>query len=95
MHPLRGTRTCPEAALFFLDCSSLVSASSPFPDWQMLESALWNPGKVMETEIYFLQTRNGGHRKVSVPRSPTGPSWFQSQVLYVRGQDHRKVIRKG
>ena len=26
----------------------------------------------METEVYFLQTRNGGHRKASVPRSPTG-----------------------
>ena len=26
----------------------------------------------MKAEAYFLQTRNGGHRKVSVPRGPTG-----------------------
>ena len=26
----------------------------------------------METEVYFLQTRNGGPRRASVPRSPTG-----------------------
>ena len=29
----------------------------------------------MEARIYSLQTRNGGHRKVSVPRSPTGSCW--------------------
>ena len=27
---------CPKAALLFLDCSALVSASTPFPDWQCL-----------------------------------------------------------
>ena len=28
---------CPKAALLSLDCSSLVSASPGFPDWQLLE----------------------------------------------------------
>ena len=71
---------CPKAALLFLDCSSLVSASPPFPDQQLFEPALWNSGEVMEAEVYSLQTRNGGHRKTSIPRSPAGsclvsPGW--------------------
>ena len=63
---------CPKPALLCPDCSSLVSASPPFPDQQLFESALWNSGKVMEAGVYSLQTRNTGHRKDSVPRSPTG-----------------------
>ena len=66
---------CPKAALLFLGFSSFVSASPPFPDQQLLESALWNSGKVMEAGVCSLQTRNGRHRKVSVPRSPTGSCW--------------------
>ena len=41
---------CPKAALLFLDFSSLVSASPPFPDEQLFELALWNSGKVKEAE---------------------------------------------
>ena len=40
----------PKAALLFLDCSSLVSASPPFPDSQLVEAALGNSGKVTEVE---------------------------------------------
>ena len=64
--------SCLKAALLFLGCSSLVSASPPFPDWQLFESALWGSGKVMEAGACSLQTRNMGHRKASMPRSPTG-----------------------
>ena len=64
---------CPRAELLFLGCSSLVSASPPFPDEQLFKYALWNSGKVIEAGGCSLQTRNGGHRKASVPRSPTGP----------------------
>ena len=52
--------------------SFLVSASPPFLDQQLFESALWDSGKVMEAGVCSLQTRNGGPRKVSLPRSPTG-----------------------
>ena len=31
---------CPKAALLFLGCSSFVSASLPFPDWQLFERLL-------------------------------------------------------
>ena len=58
--PGEETRTLSKAALWFLDCSSLVSAAPPFPDQQLLEPALWNSGKVMEAEAYSLKTRNGG-----------------------------------
>ena len=40
----------PKAALLFLDCSSLVSASPPFPDQQLSEPARLNSEKVMEAE---------------------------------------------
>ena len=63
---------CPKSALLFIDCFSLVSAFPPFPDIQLFESAFWNSGNVMEAEGYSLQTRNGGHSKASIPRSPTG-----------------------
>ena len=39
---------CPKAVLLFLDYSSLVSASSPFPNLELFELAHWNSGKVME-----------------------------------------------
>ena len=38
----------------------------------LFKSAFQNSGKVMEAEVCFLQIRNGGHRKSSMPRSPTG-----------------------
>ena len=45
----------PKAALLFLDFSSLVTVSPPFPNQQLFEPALWNSGKIMEAEAYFLQ----------------------------------------
>lgn len=51
---------CPKASVFFIDWSFLVSASPPFPDQQLFEPALWNSGKVMEAETYFLKPRNRG-----------------------------------
>ena len=62
----RSQDPAPKAALLSLDSSSLVSASPPFPDWQLPF------GKVLEAEAYSLKTRNEGHRKPSVPRSPRG-----------------------
>ena len=38
----------------------------------LFRSAFQNSAKVMEAEGCFLQIRNGGHRKSSMPRSPTG-----------------------
>ena len=52
----------------------LVSASPPFPDQQLFEPILGTQGRSWTlTEVYCLQTRNGGHRKAFVSRSPTGP----------------------
>ena len=44
--PWEGTRTLPQGCTTVYDCSSFLSASPPFPDYQLFESALWNPGKV-------------------------------------------------
>ena len=41
---------CSKAILLFLGCSSLVSASPPFPDQQLFESAFWDTGKVLNVE---------------------------------------------
>ena len=54
----------------------LVSASSPLPDLHLLEPAFWSSGKVLETETYSLQVRNGGHRKGFMPRNPQDPAQF-------------------
>ena len=51
---------CPQAALLFLACSSLVSASSPFPD--CLNLPFGPQGR----------SRNGEPRKALVLRSPIG-----------------------
>ena len=77
---------CPKAPLLFLDCSSLVSVSPPFPDEQLFELALWNSGTVMEAEAYSLKARNGGHRKACVSRSPTGSG---SISFWARGTEFR------
>ena len=72
--PEREPGSCPRAVLLFLNCSSLVFASPSFCDQQLSEPVPRNSGKVLEAEQgHFLRTRNGGHRKVFVPRSPTGP----------------------
>ena len=62
---------CPKATLLFLDASSFASAFLPFLEKQMFESALWNSGRSRRlNEAYFLQTRNGGHRKDLYPGGP-------------------------
>ena len=55
------------------------------------------------SEVHFLRTRNGGHRKAFVPRSPTGPCSVSEEPLFsgsqsatlcqagrVRAGEHRK-----
>ena len=49
-----------KAAPLFLDCSSSVSASSPFPDLQLFEHTLWNSGKVVEAEWRPFPTEETG-----------------------------------
>ena len=65
--------SCPKAALLSIDGSSLVSVSPPFQVEQLFEPALWTSGKVTEAEAYSRKTRNGGHSKACIPRSPIGP----------------------
>ena len=68
---------CPKAALFFRDCSSLVSASPPFP----VEQLPFRAWKAMEAETPSLKTRNGGHRKSCVPQALQGPAQFQHEEM--------------
>ena len=78
----------PKAALLFLGCPFLVSASVLFPDWQRFKSALWNSEKVMEAGVYSLQ-ETGGHGKVSVSRSPSGSflvSWVEVGLLIKKSE---------
>ena len=49
-------------APWIFDGSSLVSASLPFPDEQLLEPALWNSGKTMEAERGLFPREMGGHK---------------------------------
>ena len=61
---------CLKAAL---DCFCLVSASPPFPNEQLLESAPWNSGKGMEAEWRLLDYRSnqrGGRQKGLVQGAP-------------------------
>ena len=54
---LETDQSCPKAALLFPGCSSLLSASAPFPDHPPLESSLWDSGKLVECGVRSLQTR--------------------------------------
>ena len=76
---------CPEAALMFLGCSSLVSASPLFPDQQLFELALWHSGKVLEAKAYLFPTHRKWpgvgegwwrHRKLQCTGAPQGPAGF-------------------
>ena len=58
----RNQDPAPKEHFCFLISPSL-SPQPPFPDQQLPEPVLWNSGKVKEARI---------HRKVFVPRSPTG-----------------------
>ena len=80
--PWGGTRTLPQgciiASWLLLPCFHILL----FPDWQLFEPALWNSGvgSWRLNEAYFLQTRNGGHRKAFVSRAPQGPAGFQREL---------------
>ena len=54
-------------AWLILPCLCTLS----LPRSTALEPALWNSVKVMEVGAYSQQTGKGGHRKDSMPRSPT------------------------
>ena len=72
--PWEEPGSCPKAVLSFLDCCSLVFLSPSFPDQHYLNVPLWTQGKLWRlNEAHFLKSRNGGHRKASGLRSPTGP----------------------
>ena len=55
----------------------------------------------MAAGVYSLQTRNGGHGKASVLRSPTGPAKFQLQititdviVMEIFGEHYQNVTQR-
>lgn len=58
---------------------SLTSASSPVPDWQLLRSALWNPGRSPRlNEAYSPQARAGDTEGLFLSRSPRGLHGFRT-----------------
>ena len=62
---------CPKAALLFLLTAPPLS---PGPLPSRISICLNLQGRSWRlNEAYFLLSRNGGHRKAFVPRSPTGP----------------------
>ena len=61
---------CPKTALLFLDCSSLISASSPFSDQHLFEFGTQGRSQRLN-KTYFLQTKDREHRKAFMSRSPT------------------------
>ena len=68
---------CSKAALLFFDYSSLSLHPLPSSISNCLNLPFGTQGRSWRlNEAYFLQTRNGGHRKGFGPRSPTGPAWF-------------------
>lgn len=91
---------CPKAALLFLNCSSQVSASPPFPDQQLLlEPALRNSeleegrGRSWRlNEASFLKTRIRD-TKACVPRSPT-ESCSVSAMRKIQAQEKKKKVAK-
>ena len=77
--PWEGTRFLPKAALLFLDSSSLVSASPPFPDQQLSEPALWNSGKAMEAEWgpFPKNKKQGTHKDFRAQEPHSASARFQ------------------
>ena len=66
----------PKAALLFLDCSSLLFPSLPFP-----VATIWtHPLELREGDVgwrLFPKNKKWGTQKVLCPRVPQGPAWFQ------------------
>ena len=57
--------------------------SSPFPDSQLLESAHWNPEKVMEAERRLFPLIKGmGDTEVLCPGAPQGLLGIQAEVCH-------------
>ena len=63
--PWGGTRTCPTAALLFLDGSSLVSASPPVSDQQLASLPFGAQGR-----SWRLKSRKWGTQKVFFAQEP-------------------------
>ena len=71
--PWWGTRTLPHGCLFLPGL-----AYPPFPSEQILESAHWNSSKLMEAEWrLFPVIKEMGDTERLLPRSLTGPAWYQ------------------
>ena len=75
MYSLRRNQD-PAASLhyYFLTTSPLPLNHLPALMSNCLHLSFGTQGRSWrQNEVYFLLTRNGGHRKAFVPRSPTGP----------------------
>ena len=79
--PCEGS--CLKAVLLFPKCSPLVFASPPFLISNCLNLDIGTQGSSWWlNEACFIKTRNEGHRKAFVPRSPTGPCLVSPAVLH-------------
>ena len=71
----------PRLHFYFLTAPLLSLTFPPLPDWQLLESDLWDSGKVLEAGVYSLQTRNGGQKGFSAQESHRVLFGFNQTVL--------------
>ena len=81
VHLLKGNKDCSKAELLLLLTLPRFSLHPPpVSSQQLFESAHLSSGKTLRlNEVYFLLSRNVGHGKASVPRSPQGPAWYKGR----------------
>ena len=75
MYPLKGSKDpAPRMCYCCLTVPRLSSHPLHSPITNCLYLPLGTQGRLWRLcKAHFLKTRNGGHRKAFVPRSPTGP----------------------
>ena len=80
--PWGGTRAPTQGCtIVSFDCSCFDSASPPSLISNCLNSLIGIQGRSSrQTEVYFLLSRNGSHRKVFVPKSMIGPCLVSAYV---------------
>ena len=68
----------------FLDSSSLVSASPPFPDQQLFEPSRLNSEKVME--LFIKTAKEHGTTVIMVTHEPTIAAYADREIIVRDGQ---------
>ena len=80
--PWGRTRTLLQVWILFHGSSSLVSASPSFLDERLFGYALWDSGKVMNIDVYSLQTRYGDTERLPCPGAKQSPARFHHLAFH-------------